>query len=376
MEISANHPFSLAFDHASNHIGLRFQNPLWKFTEFFTGGAFRASLREVKQFGRHIILNARKRRARTAFESLITEADGGPPGDGLSSGFGTLIDSLIETFSNPTIVADAALNFLSAGRDTTAQSLTWTMYALLRNPEVLPGLHTEIDKVFDSLQSPPTGPSEQTPTPDQSTPDSRPVQGDSTTTPPAITISHLQPPSLPTLYSIFYESLRLYPPVPFEIKQTLAPLTLPDGTSLPKGAVVVWCIWSLNRSPLTFGPDAESFRPARWLDPSGKRLVRRSEAEFPVFNGGPRACLGKKMAEVLACWVLGSILAEFEFELEDEEENEQAEPKKVNEGGPAKEHQSPSHHTTGKERTSANSLTLPMLHGLPVRVRRRHRDII
>ncbi|KIV89746.1 hypothetical protein PV10_07126 [Exophiala mesophila] len=361
MEIPPDHPFSVAFDHASNNIGLRFQNPLWRLTEIFTGGAFRASLREVKQFGRHIILNARKRRARTAFESLITEADGGPPGDGLGSGFGTLIDSLIESFPNPTIVADAALNFLSAGRDTTAQSLTWTMYALLRNPEILPQLHTEIDKVFDPFQTPPSSPSsEHIPHVEQSAPDSTTIEDDLITTPPAITMSHLQPASLPTLYSIFYESLRLYPPIPFEIKQTLAPLTLPDGTFLPKDAVVVWCIWALNRSTLTFGPDAESFRPGRWLDDSGKRLVRRSEAEFPVFNGGPRACLGKKMAEVMVCWVLGTVLAEFEFELEDELERE------------ADKDQSATNRTNGQERTSANSLTLPMLDGLPVRVRRRH----
>lgn len=337
MEISSTHPFSMAFDHASNHIGLRFQNPLYKITELFTGSAFRSSLEEVKRFGGDIVRNARKRRAKAAFESLITQSDSeqsqSASSGGENSRFGTLIDSLIESFANPTIVADAALNFLSAGRDTTAQSLTWTLYALLRNSETLPKLRKEIDPIFSG--------------PEKSKNDNHKANANSNG--PAITITNLQPLSLPYTLATFHESLRLYPPVPVEIKQTLCPLTLPDGTSLPADAVVVWCIWSLNRSETTFGTDAASFRPERWIDEQGK-LLRRSEAEYPVFNGGPRACLGRKMAEVLACWVLGTVLVEFEFEEQ-------------------KDH----HPGECTERVSANSLTLPMQGGLPCRVSLRQR---
>lgn len=337
MEISSAHPFSQAFDHASNHIGLRFQNPLYKLTELFTGSAFRSSLAEVKRFGRDIVRNARKRRAQAAFESLITQDDSDASSGGENSRFGTLIDSLMDSFENPTIVADAALNFLSAGRDTTAQSLTWTLYALLRNPKTLPKLRKEIDPIFGLAEK------------------TRKIDGDDTR--PQITISNLQPLSLPYTMATFHESLRLYPPVPIEIKQTLQPLTLPDGTSLPTDAVVVWCIWALNRSETTFGADAASFRPERWIDEQQK-LLRRSEAEYPVFNGGPRACLGRKMAEVLACWVLGMVLGEFEFvEVGAFDADAVVDGTKNGPGGVWKE-----------ERVSANSLTLPMDGGLPCRV--------
>jgi cytochrome P450 len=338
MEISSTHPFSKAFDHASNHIGLRFQNPLYKITELFTGSAFRSSLEEVKRFGRDIVRNARKRRAKAAFESLITQSDPeqsqSASSGGENSRFGTLIDSLIESFANPTIVADAALNFLSAGRDTTAQSLTWTLYALLRNSETLPTLRKEIDPIFSR--------------PEERKNDNPKANGNGNDKGPAITMTNLQPLSLPYTLATFHESLRLYPPVPIEIKQALRPVTLPDGTSLPTDAIVIWCIWSLNRSETTFGGDAASFRPERWIDEHGK-LLRRSEAEYPVFNGGPRACLGRKMAEVLACWVLGTVLVEFEFE----EQKDQ--------------------HGESSERVSANSLTLPMEGGLPCRVSLRQR---
>ena len=343
MEIDASSPFSKAFDHASSQIGLRFQNPLYRISELLTGSSFRASLVEVKRFGKQIVTEARKRRAKEAFESLVindpeeekklkqAREEGKHDGEGL--GFGTLIDSLIESLADPTIVADAALNFLSAGRDTTAQSFTWTFYALLRHPESLKCVREEIESTFGLTSS--------------------------NTDQLEVDVAHLQPSSLPYTTAAFYESLRLYPPVPFEIKQTIEPVTLPDGTSLPEGAIVVWCIWALNRSHTTFGDDAHSFKPERWLeeDPSNPNKVHftggeRSAGEFPVFNGGPRSCLGKKMAELMACWVIVRFLSEWDFE-------------EVNDGlnmdvG------------TG-ERRSANSLTLPMEGGLPVRVRRRER---
>ncbi|EXJ57032.1 hypothetical protein A1O7_07376 [Cladophialophora yegresii CBS 114405] len=337
MEIDASSPFSQAFDHASSQIGLRFQNPLYRVTEMFTGSSFRASLVEVKRFGKQIVTEARKRRARDAFESLVTntheEEDklrtqrADPVADGNGFAFGTLIDSLIESLGDPTIVADAALNFLSAGRDTTAQSLTWTLYALLRHPESLRRVRDEIDAVVTSN--------------DKSI---------------GINIAQLQPSSLPFTTATFYEALRLYPPVPFEIKQTTQPVTLPDGTSLPAGAIVVWCIWALNRASSTFGEDAHVFNPSRWLendkasDNQHFTGSTRPVGEFPVFNGGPRSCLGKKMAEVMACWVLVRFLAEWEFEEVNDGLNMDA--------------------RTG-ERRSANSLTLPMQGGLPVRVRTR-----
>jgi cytochrome P450 len=345
MEIDSSSPFSRAFDHASSQVGLRFQNPLYRFTEPFTGGSFRSALVEVKRFGRQIVAEARKRRSKEAFESLVNntaeeekqyqESRNNPKTIPEGSGLSTLIDSLIESFGDPTIVADAVLNFLSAGRDTTAQSLTWTFYSLLRHPESFRRIGVEI-----------------TPLLNQDTP---------------VDMSSLQPSSLPYTMAVFYESLRLYPPVPFEIKQTTEPVTLPDGTFLPANAVVVWCIWALNRSTATFGPDAEEFNPNRWLEPLASRSSSpepsklkfiggdRSAGEFPVFNGGPRSCLGKKMAEVMAMWVLVKIVGEWDIE-----EVNDGLGLIVNKDGEGM-----------AERRSANSLTLPMEGGLPVRVRAR-----
>jgi len=148
------------------------------------------------------------------------------------------------------------------------------------------------------------------------------------------------PSSLPYTMAVFCEVLRLYPPVPFQMKQCGGTETLPDGTYLPKLSIVVWCLWAMNRSKQTWGEDAESFRPERWLR-DGK-LVTKSPSEYPVFNGGPRTCLGKKMAEAVAVQVVATMVWRFDFAPTDD-----------------------------GERISKSSLTLPMEGGLPCLVRAR-----
>jgi len=142
---------------------------------------------------------------------------------------------------------------------------------------------------------------------------------------------------MPYTMAVFYESLRIFPPIPFEIRQcTGQAVTLPDGTFLPKDSVLVWCLWAMHRSKLTWGDDADEFKPERFLQSDGK-LIQKSASEFPVFYGGQRTCLGKKMAEGIAVQVIPCMAWEFDFEA-------------VGAG----------------ERRSKSSLTLPMEGGLPV----------
>ncbi len=120
----------------------------------------------------------------------------------------------------------------------------------------------------------------------------------------------------------------------------------------------------MGRSRKIWGDDAEVFRPERWLEDiedddaaEGKvRFVPRSAYEFPVFNAGPRACMGKKMAELQAVYMIASLVWDFEFEEIGEMELNRGE-------GNTKRRL--------KERISRNSLTLPMDGGLPCFVKRR-----
>ena len=93
----------------------------------------------------------------------------------------------------------------------------------------------------------------------------------------------------------------------------------------------------MNRSKMIWGEDSLVFKPERWLE--NGVLVSKTAYEYPVFNGGPRTCLGKKMAEMVAVQVIASFVFEFRFDPIDDE-----------------------------ERISKNSLTLPMEGGLPCHV--------
>ncbi|KAH7175662.1 cytochrome P450 [Dactylonectria macrodidyma] len=300
MEMHADDDFTVAFEHASGVTAERFQNPLWFLTELVTGNNLRRSVSTVKDHGRRIVANAVSDRASDA--GKVTRSD--TPG--------SLIQSLLDTIGDETLVADAALNYLSAGRDTVAQALTWTLYLLMRHSDVVSTLRESIQGLRNEHR------------------------GGSTPLDP----EDLTPLKLPYALAVFYESLRLYPPIPFEIKQAQQATTLPDGTVLPCGAIVVWCAWAMNRSRDTWGPDADAFRPDRWLTGDGAGVAQRSAAEFPVFNGGPRVCLGKRMAELVAVQTLARLVDAFDFV-------------------PAFE----------GERVSKSSLTLPMEGGLPVYVR-------
>ncbi|KAK1983415.1 cytochrome P450 [Colletotrichum cereale] len=313
MEMHAEDDFALAFDYASGATAERFQNPLWFVSELLTGARLRRSMLVVKSFGRNIVSNAIKdRKTRTAKKGQISEDASKDRLDHIS---GSLVQSLLDYIGDEQLVADAALNYLSAGRDTTAQALTWTFYLLMRHPEVVAKVREEIDQVTENSQD---------------------------TLEKAISEKG-SPTSMPYIFAVFCEALRIFPPIPFEIKQAVQATTLPDGTFLPQNAVVVWCTWAMNRSRLTWGPDANEFCPERWLV-DGK-VVNKSASEFPVFNGGSRTCLGKKMAETIAVQVIATVVGLFDCVRVDD-----------------------------STRVSKSSLTLPMKDGLPCLVRRRGTD--
>lgn len=318
MDIPASLPFGYAFSFASGVIGDRFQNPFYKIKEFIWGAPFRKAVSEVKNFGDSIVSRAVQRRQSTDVTSEDLK--------GSSPLRNNLINSLLDHIDDHRVVADAAMNYLSAGRDTTAQSLTWVFYMVMRHPRVEEQVLEEVRVAF---------------------PDADVVK--------SVNFDAIQSGVLPYTMAVFNETIRLFPPVPVELKECTASTTFPDGTWLPTGSVVMWVPWAMNRSKRIWGEDADDFRPERWLIRSTEdqtpTLLNRSAYEFPVFNGGPRACLGKKMAEMLAVYVIANLVRRYDFtELIDEKL-----------GGSGK----------GKARLSQNSLTLPMEGGLPCTVQRR-----
>lgn len=117
MDMHADDKFTIAFDYASGVVAERVQNPLWKLTEMFTGSRMRESVAIVKAFGKKIVDKAVEDReserggkntatatATAGDETLVDEMSG------------SLIQSLLDSIGDKQMVADAALNYLSAGK--------------------------------------------------------------------------------------------------------------------------------------------------------------------------------------------------------------------------------------------------------------------
>jgi len=138
------------------------------------------------------------------------------------------------------------------------------------------------------------------------------------------------------------ETLRIYPPVPYGTYDNVSheAIPLPDGGIIQPGDRIIYSAWVSGRSPLVWGPgNLEGFRPERWLNNKEKP----SAYEWPVFNAGPRSCLGQQMARNQVLIAMRELLSRYEFSMG----------------------------WDGSERFPLRGLTLPMEGGLPVRVSRR-----
>ena len=113
MDMPSTLPFSEAFDFASGATGERFQNPFWKVKEFAFGRPFREAVSEVRKFGAQIVSEAVRIRRDDAVQMAREKSDTVRP---LQN---NLIDSLLDHINDHQIVADAAMNYLSAGMLTS-----------------------------------------------------------------------------------------------------------------------------------------------------------------------------------------------------------------------------------------------------------------
>ena len=171
---------------------------------------------------------------------------------------------------------DMVLNFIIAGRDTTAAASMWLIYEIAQHPEAEAALLKEIEELI----------------------------GDDI--PSYDTVS-----KMPYLRSVFYETLRLHPSVPLDGKFPAYDTYLEPGHfPIKKGTIVMFNIAMMNRDPKRY-ENPEEFIPERWMV-EGK-FVEKEEKEFPTFNVKPRGCLGKRMAEFEAAILVIALLPKLKF---------------------------------------------------------------
>jgi fatty acid omega-hydroxylase len=171
---------------------------------------------------------------------------------------------------------DLVLNFLIAGRDTTAQTLSWALFCLCQHPEAAARARAEAVEVCGNED-----------------------------------ITYEAVNRLPFLQAVLNETLRLYPSVPLDLKFVLEDDVWPDGTRVRRGNVAVYNIYAMGRDPAIWGAHAADFRPERWLEMDSNP----DSYKFPVFNAGPRECLGKRLAQVEMKTCLAVLLPRLSFKL-------------------------------------------------------------
>ncbi|MCJ1315531.1 hypothetical protein MMC15_000851 [Xylographa vitiligo] len=175
------------------------------------------------------------------------------------------------------IVAEVSI-MLNAGSDTTAIAMNNAMYFVLKNPQCLARLREELDSVLD---------------PDEAVA-------------PYDKVKHL-----PYLRACLDEALRMLPPSTFGLPRR----TPPEGTTIldefvPGDTSVSMSAYVAHRDESVF-PDAEIYRPERWLEEDAKEL----QPYFITFSAGARGCIGRNISYLEQTVLLASVLHRYEFAL-------------------------------------------------------------
>ncbi|KAH9896299.1 cytochrome P450 [Xylariomycetidae sp. FL2044] len=174
-----------------------------------------------------------------------------------------------------------ALTQLIAGSDTTSNSSCALLYHVARTPGVLAKMQAELDAATIS----------------------RSGNDDTTKVPAYEAIRHL-----PYLEAVVNETLRHHSTSGIGLPRQI-PTDSPGvhllGRHFPPGTVLSVPTYTIHHSRAIWGPDADEFRPERWLgkaeeeeEDHNKNVTARQRNAFIPFSYGPRACVGRNVAEM------------------------------------------------------------------------------
>ncbi|KAM0240146.1 hypothetical protein ACHAP5_008066 [Fusarium lateritium] len=165
------------------------------------------------------------------------------------------------------------VNILAAGSDTTAIGILACLGYLLTNPLSKERLIEEIDNAYQDLNIDNEGRD----------------------------ISFKEAAKLPYLSAVIMESTRLHPSIQYQLPRVVPPGGVQIGEHfLPQGTTCGVSARAVNCSRELFGPDAEEFRPERWIsrDLEDEERIKNEKSLLMTFGMGSRSCVGKHLATV------------------------------------------------------------------------------
>ncbi|KAJ5189608.1 Cytochrome P450 [Penicillium cf. griseofulvum] len=203
----------------------------------------------------------------------------------------TFLDALAGFTRDPHVLRDQLVAVLLAGRDTTAATLSFCLFELSRNPEVVAKLR---DEIRDRLG---VGANAQKP-------------------------SYIDLKEMKYLNAVLNETMRVYPVVPFNVRNSLHDTTLPrgggpDGRS-PVGvranSRIIYSTMLMQRDPdLYDGPESKNyFDPGKWIPERWVSGWHPKPWNFIPFNGGPRICIGQQFATIEMGYTVIRVLQAYE----------------------------------------------------------------
>ncbi|KAK4379322.1 hypothetical protein RND71_001184 [Anisodus tanguticus] len=278
--------FIKAFDDSNALTYWRYVDPFWKLKRYFNIGSeflLKKNIKFIREFVDGLI--------RTRRLQLEMKQDSMDKEDILSR-------FLVESKKDPEkmtdlYLRDIILNFMLAGKDSTANTLSWFFYVLCKNPLIQVKIVEEIREVIGNNMK------------DNGSVDDFVA---------CITEEVLE--KMHYLHATLTETLRLYPAVPVDGRCADADDVLPDGFHIRKGDGVYYMSYAMGRMPYVWGDDAEDFRPERWLKDG--IFQPESPFKFIAFHAGPRICLGKDFAYRQMKILAMALLHFFRFKLSDD----------------------------------------------------------
>lgn len=172
-----------------------------------------------------------------------------------------------------------ALTQLIAGSDTTSNTSCALLYHCLSRPEVVAKLQDELDTAMPDGNAIPT---------------------------------FAQVKDLPYVDAVIKETMRIHSTSSLGLPRQIPPgpgITL-HGHHFPPGVVLSVPAYTIHHSTAIWGPDAHVFRPERWAT-----LTEQQKAAFVPFSYGPRACVGRNVAEMELALIVGTVFRRYEFTL-------------------------------------------------------------
>ncbi|KAJ7062829.1 cytochrome P450 [Mycena amicta] len=194
----------------------------------------------------------------------------------------TLLTHLTKDTQDLGVIRDEILNMLVAGRDTSAAGITFAIYMLAEHPDMACRLREEVlNRV---------GPS------------GRPT--------------HEDIKNMPYLRAFINETMRLYPPIPMNVRTSKNATTWPSTTGgqplyVPAKTKIIYVPFLMHRRKDLWGPDALEFDPDRFIDHRLGKYLTPNPYIFLPFSAGPRICLGQQFAYQETSFFLIRLLQRF-----------------------------------------------------------------